>query len=31
LVVYLGPTDPVRDAELIAEQVLPAVRRAISR
>lgn len=27
LVIYLGPADPVRDAALIAERVLPAVRK----
>lgn len=31
LVVYLGPTDPVRDAETVAETVLPAIRGATAR
>jgi len=31
LVVYVGPTDPVRDAETVAEKVLPAIRGAVAR
>lgn len=31
LVVYLGSKDPVRDAEVVAEHVLPAVRAATRR